>query len=64
MGPEHDPKLLTDFSTFQLIMTTELATSLLNRATTGTQLLEILESIATDTEQGTVTDFEGNPVIW
>jgi hypothetical protein len=45
-------------------MTKDLATSLLNRATTGTQLLEILESIATDTEQGTVTDFEGNPVIW
>ena len=45
-------------------MTRDLATALLNRAATGDQILEILESIATDTEQGTVTDFEGNPVIW
>jgi hypothetical protein len=45
-------------------MTRDLATSLLNRAADGAQLLEILESIAEDTEQGTVTDFDGNPVIW
>ena len=45
-------------------MTRDLATSLLNRAADGAQLLEILESIATDTEQGTVTDHDGNPVIW
>ena len=45
-------------------MTRDLATSLLNRAADGAQLLEILESIATDTEQGTATDFDGNPIIW
>ena len=45
-------------------MTRDLATALLNRAADGAQLLEILESIAEDTEQGTVTDFDGNPVIW
>ena len=45
-------------------MTRDLATSLLNRAADGAQLLAILESIAEDTEQGTVTDFDGNPVIW
>ena len=45
-------------------MTKDLATSLLNRAADGAQLLEILESIAEDTNQGTVTDFDGTPVIW
>ncbi|MFZ9739935.1 MAG: hypothetical protein ACO3EZ_18265 [Prochlorotrichaceae cyanobacterium] len=45
-------------------MTKDLATSLLNRAADGAQLLEILESIASDTEQGTVTDFDGNPIVW
>ena len=45
-------------------MTRDLATSLLNRAADGAQLLEILESIAADEQQGTVTDFEGNPIIW
>jgi len=46
------------------IMTRDLATALLNRAADGAQLLEILESIATDTEQGTATDFDGTPIIW
>ena len=45
-------------------MTKDLATSLLNRAADGAQLLEILESIAEDTTQGTVTDFDGTPIIW
>ena len=45
-------------------MTRDLATSLLNRAADGSQLLEILESIAADEQQGTATDFDGNPIIW
>jgi hypothetical protein len=45
-------------------MTRDLATSLLNRAADGAQLLAILESIAEDANQGTVTDFDGNPIIW
>ena len=45
-------------------MTRDLATSLLNRAADGAQLLEILESIAADEQQGTVTDFDGTPIIW
>ena len=45
-------------------MTRDLATSLLNRAADGAQLLEILESIAADTEQGTATDFDGTPIVW
>ena len=45
-------------------MTRELATSLLNRAADGAQLLEILESIAEDDNQGTVTDFDGTPIVW
>ena len=45
-------------------MTRDVATSLLNRAADGAQLLEILESIAEDANQGTVTDFDGTPIIW
>ena len=45
-------------------MTRDLATSLLNRAPDGAQLLEILESIAEDANQGTVTDTDGTPIIW
>ena len=45
-------------------MTRDLATSLLNRAADGAQLLEILESIAEDANQGTVTDTDGTPIIW
>jgi len=45
-------------------MTRDLATSLLNRAADGAQLLEILESIAEDDNQGTVTDFDGTPIVW
>ena len=45
-------------------MTRDLATSLLNRAADGAQLLEILESIAEDDNQGSVTDFDGTPIVW
>jgi hypothetical protein len=45
-------------------MTLDLATSLLNRAADGDQLLMILETIAADAEQGTATDFDGTPIIW
>jgi hypothetical protein len=45
-------------------MTRDLATSLLNRAADGAELLEILESIAADANQGTVTDFDGTPIVW
>jgi hypothetical protein len=45
-------------------MTFDLATALLNRAGNGNELMAILDSIATDNEQGTVTDLQGNPVIW
>ena len=45
-------------------MTRDLATSLLNRAADAAQLLEILESIAEDDNQGTVTDFDGTPIVW
>jgi len=45
-------------------MTHDLATALLNRAADGAQLLEILESIAEDANQGTVTDSDGTPIIW
>lgn len=45
-------------------MTQTLAISLLRQGNNGEQILRILESIATDTEQGTVTDLQGNPIIW
>ena len=45
-------------------MTRDLATSLLNRAADGAELLEILDSIAADANQGTVTDIDGTPIIW
>jgi|APGre2960657404_1045060.scaffolds.fasta_scaffold453628_1 hypothetical protein len=45
-------------------MTQSLALSLLRQGNNGDDILRILESIANDTEQGTVTDFQGNPVIW
>lgn len=45
-------------------MTFEIASSLLNRASNGNELLSILESIASDDQQGTVTDFDGTPIIW
>ena len=51
-------------STSHPIMTRDLATSLLNRAADGAQLLEILESIAADEQQGTATDFDGTPILW
>ena len=45
-------------------MTFELASALLNRAANGADLLAILESIASDDQAGTVTDFDGTPIIW
>jgi hypothetical protein len=45
-------------------MTSDLAISLLRRGNNGDQILEILESIAADDQQGTVTDFDGTPIIW
>jgi hypothetical protein len=45
-------------------MTFEIATSLLNRASNGNELLSILEGIAADDQAGTVTDFDGTPIIW
>jgi hypothetical protein len=45
-------------------MTFEIASSLLNTASNGNELLSILESIASDEQQGTVTDFDGTPIIW
>jgi hypothetical protein len=45
-------------------MTFELASSLLNRASNGNELLSILESIASDEQAGTVTDSDGTPIIW
>ena len=38
-------------------MTADLATALLNRAATGTQLLEILETITSEVEQANIDDF-------
>jgi hypothetical protein len=37
-------------------MTFELATALLNSATTGSDMLAVLDTIAADFEQGDVTD--------
>ena len=45
-------------------MTRDLATSLLNRAADGAQLLEILESLAEDAPRGPGTVCDGNPIIW
>jgi hypothetical protein len=45
-------------------MTLSLAISLLRQGKDGEQILQILESISTDTEEGTVTDPQGNPIIW
>ena len=45
-------------------MTFELASALLNRAANGNELLSILEGIAADDRAGTVTDFDGTPIIW
>jgi len=45
-------------------MTQNLALSLLRQGRNGAQILQILESIAADDQAGTVTDLQGNPVIW
>ena len=49
---------------FVFKMSFELAISLLRQGDNGEQILQILDTIATDDEQGTVTDLQGNPVIW
>jgi hypothetical protein len=46
------------------IMTQSLAISLLKKGNNGEQILRILESIAQDEQAGTVTDLQGNPIIW
>ena len=45
-------------------MTANLALSLLRQGRNGSQILQILESIAADAEAGTATDADGNPIIW
>jgi hypothetical protein len=45
-------------------MTQSLAISLLKKGNNGEQILRILESIAQDEQAGTVTDLQGNPIIW
>lgn len=45
-------------------MTTDLALSLLRRGSNGDEILQILESIAADADQGTATDFDGTPIVW
>jgi hypothetical protein len=45
-------------------MTSNLAISLLRQGRNGDQILQILESIAADAEAGTVTDLQGNPIVW
>ena len=45
-------------------MTLNLAVSLLRQGKSGDEILQILESIAKDDQEGTVTDLQGNPVIW
>lgn len=45
-------------------MTQSLAISLLRQGNNGDQILKILDSIVNDNEQGTVTDLQGNPIIW
>jgi hypothetical protein len=45
-------------------MTQSLALSLLRQGHNGNEILKILESIAQDDQQGTVTDLQGNPIIW
>jgi hypothetical protein len=45
-------------------MTANLAISLLRRGSNGDEILQILETIAADADQGTVTDADGTPIIW
>jgi hypothetical protein len=45
-------------------MTSNLAISLLRRGNNGDEILQILESIASDFEEGNVTDTDGTPIIW
>jgi hypothetical protein len=45
-------------------MNSDIALALLNRAGTGADLLTILDSIAEDVENETVTDSDGTPLIW
>ena len=45
-------------------MTSNLAISLLRQGRNGDQILQILESIAVDSEAGTVTAADGTPIVW
>ncbi len=45
-------------------MNSDIALALLNRAGTGADLLIILDSIAEDVENETVTESDGTPLIW
>jgi hypothetical protein len=45
-------------------MTRSLALSLLRQGADGSQILQILETIAADAEDGTVTAEDGTPLIW
>jgi len=45
-------------------MTSNLAVSLLRQGRNGSQILQILESIAADAQAGTVTAADGTPIVW
>jgi hypothetical protein len=45
-------------------MTRSLALSLLRQGTSGDEILQILETLAADAEEGTVTAADGTPLIW
>ena len=45
-------------------MTQSLALSLLRQGNNGDQILQILDSIVNDNQQGTVTDTDGTPLVW
>ena len=56
MGTVTPLKTATDLSTFQPIMTSDLALSLLRRGANGAQILEILETLTADIEQAGIDD--------
>ena len=59
------PELFSFVNThFVSKMTFNLAISLLRQGNNGDQILQILDSIASDNEQGTVTDTDGTPIVW
>lgn len=56
MGTAAPLKTAADLSTFQPIMTADLALNLLRRGANGAQILEILETITADVEQAGIDD--------